>query len=231
MVRKLEIERNRLLTQLAKHLGNSPVLDAMRRVPRELFVPVDQRHLAYCNIPLSIGHGQTISQPFMVAKAAESLQLSGDELVLEVGAGSGYQAAVLAELLPFGAVVSVERIPQLAQRARENLARSGITNVDVVDSASTLGCPDLGPYDAILVSAAAPSAPKALLSQLTQAGRLVIPIGDREAQTLTRVRRVAAGFKAESLGVCRYVPLLGEGGWPDQGSDARTTNLDVLPVS
>ena len=231
MVRKLEIERSRLLTQLAKHLGNSPVLDAMRRVPRELFVPVDQRHLAYCNIPLSIGHGQTISQPFMVAKAAESLQLSGDELVLEVGAGSGYQAAVLAELLPFGAVVSVERIPQLARRAQENLARSGITNVEVVDSASTLGCPDLGPYDAILVSAAAPSAPKALLSQLTQAGRLVIPIGDREAQTLTRVRRVAAGFKAESLGVCRYVPLLGEGGWPDQGSDARATNLDVLPVS
>ena len=218
IVRDLEIERNRLLTKLAKRLGDSPVLAAMRRVPRELFVPLDQRHLAYCDIALSIGHGQTISQPFMVAKAAESLQLSGDELVLEVGAGSGYQAAVLAELLPFGNVVSVERIPQLAQRARENLARSGITNVDVVDvidSASALGCPDLGPYDAILVSAAAPSAPKALLSQLTQAGRLVIPIGDRETQTLTRVRRVAAGFKAESLGVCRYVPLLGDGGWPD----------------
>ena len=215
IVRDLEIERNRLLTKLAKRLGDSPVLAAMRRVPRELFVPLDQRHLAYCDIALSIGHGQTISQPFMVAKAAESLQLSGDELVLEVGAGSGYQAAVLAELLPFGAVVSVERIPQLAQRARENLARSGISNVDVIDSASALGCPDLGPYDAILVSAAAPSAPKALLSQLTQAGRLAIPIGDRETQTLTRVRRVAAGFKAESLGVCRYVPLLGDGGWPD----------------
>ena len=215
MLRSLEFERNRLMTALAKNLGEGPVLDAMRRVPREVFVPRDQRHLAYCNIPLTIGYGQTISQPFMVGKAAEGMQLRGDERVLEVGAGSGYQAAVLGELLPFGSVVSVERIPQLAEMARENLKAAGVENVAVTVSKDALGAPHHGPYDAILVSAAAPCVPNALLDQLAHGGRLVIPIGDREAQILTRVSRVATGFKADSLGNCRYVPLLGDGGWED----------------
>ncbi len=213
MATALEIERSRLMEQLSDELPSSPALEAMRRVPRELFVPEALRHLAYCNIPLSIGHGQTISQPYMVAKAAEGLQLNGDESVLEVGAGSGYQAAVLAELLPFGSVVAVERIPELTRCARDNLARYGVGNVTVDDAGELLGCPERGPYDAILVSAAAPCIPNALLNQLTYAGRLVMPVGGRESQMLTRVRRMAAGFKTESLGRCRYVPLLGQGGW------------------
>ena len=212
MATALEIERSRLMEQLSDELPSSPALEAMRRVPRELFVPEELRHLAYCNIPLSIGHGQTISQPYMVAKAAEGLQLRGDESVLEVGAGSGYQAAVLAELLPFGSVVAVERIPELTRCARDNLARYGVGNVTVDDAGELLGCPERGPYDAILVSAAAPCIPNALLNQLTYAGRLVMPVGGRESQMLTRVRRMAAGFKTESLGRCRYVPLLGQGG-------------------
>lgn len=212
MATAMEIERSRLMEQLSDELPSSPALAAMRRVPRELFVPEAMRHLAYCNIPLSIGHGQTISQPYMVAKAAAGLQLRGDESVLEVGAGSGYQAAVLAELLPFGSVVAVERIPELTRCARDNLARYGVGNVTVDDAGELLGCPERGPYDAILVSAAAPCIPNALLNQLTYAGRLVMPVGGRESQMLTRVRRMAAGFKTESLGRCRYVPLLGQGG-------------------
>jgi protein-L-isoaspartate(D-aspartate) O-methyltransferase len=213
MVRALDIDRERLMAQLAQHLPDGPVLEAMRRVPREAFVANDLRSLAYSNIPLPIGFGQTISQPLMVAKATQNLGLRGDEKVLEVGAGSGYQAAVLGELLPFGTVTSVERIPALAAQARVNLANCGIYNVAVTEAEDSLGYRAGGPYDAILVSAAAPCVPNALLEQLTHAGRLVIPVGGRESQTLTRVRRLAAGFKAESLGACRYVPLLGPGGW------------------
>ena len=228
MATLLEIERSHLLAELADQIQDAAVLEAMGRVPRELFVPEARRLLAYYNIPLSIGHGQTISQPYMVAKAAASLQLQGDETVLEVGAGSGYQAAILAELLPFGSVLAVERIPELTQCARANLDRAGIGNVTVADAGDALGCPESGPYDAILVSAAAPCIPTALLHQLTSAGRLVIPIGARDSQMLTRVHPLAAGFKTESLGRCRYVPLLGPGGWPEpesesDGNDAPTT--------
>ena len=236
MTTLLEIQRTHLLEELAGQVPDAAVLEAMGRVPRERFVPEARRLLAYYNIPLSIGHGQTISQPYMVAKAAAALQLQGDETVLEVGAGSGYQAAILAELLPFGSVVAVERIPELTQCAIANLSNCGISNVTVADAGAALGCPERGPYDAILVSAAAPCIPTALLQQLTSAGRLVIPIGARDSQMLTRVHPVAAGFKTESLGRCRYVPLLGPGGWPESepesgsaGNDADATPDSGLP--
>ena len=228
MTTLLEIARTNLLEELAGQVQDAAVLEAMGRVPRERFVPEARRLLAYYNIPLSIGHGQTISQPYMVAKAAAALQLQGDETVLEVGAGSGYQAAILAELLPFGSVVAVERIPELTQCAIANLSNCGISNVSVADTGDMLGCPERGPYDAILVSAAAPCIPTALLQQLTSAGRLVIPIGARDSQMLTRVRPVAAGFKTESLGRCRYVPLLGPGGWPEFEPESESVGNDAF---
>ena len=215
----LEIARSRLFAELAESLGerDGATLDAMRRVPRERFVAPEFRPLAYCNIPLAIGHGQTISQPFMVAKATAALDLQGDEDVLEVGAGSGYQAAVLAELLPFGRVVAVERIPQLVAMARRNLNNCGIANAEILQSVGeTLGAPDAGPFDAILVSAGAPGVPHALIAQLKSGGRMALPVGDRERQILTRVRLTPRGLITEDLGACRFVPLLGDGAWPDR---------------
>ena len=213
---RLETARRRLFDRLAHsgRVGPGPTLAAMRQVRRELFVPEVLRPLAYCNIPLSIGHGQTISQPQMVAAATAALQLRGDERVLEVGAGSGYQAAILGELLPFGHALAVERIPALAAAARRNLTAAGIDNVSVHLAGPVLGAPDHAPFDAILVSAAAPSVPDALLAQLAPAGRIVIPVGSRDQQTLTQVRLTPNGPTVRELGHCRYVPLLGPGGWP-----------------
>ena len=209
-----ETDRSRLFKRLAKTVGEGPTLHAMRHVPRERFVPPPLQDKAYLNVPLSIGNGQTISQPQMVAHAAEALELRGDEYVLEVGAGSGYQAAVIAELLPFGSVVAVERIAELVAMACRNLAGCGIANVSVQPAGEILGAPDRAPFDAILVSAAAPKVPDALLAQLKPAGRLVLPVGSFERQTLTRVRLTPGGPVVEDLGFCSYVPLLGEGAWP-----------------
>ena len=206
-------ERKRLFDHLAKAVGEGPTLKAMRRIPRENFVPPSSRNKAYLNIALPIGKGQTISQPQMVALAADALELRGDEYVLEVGAGSGYQAAVIAELAPFGSVLAVERIPELLARARRNLAACGIANVSVQPAGPTLGAPAQARFDAILVSAGAPRVPEALLAQLKPAGRLVAPVGSFEHQTLTRVRAGPGGWVSEELGYCSYVPLLGEGAW------------------
>lgn len=194
-------------------MGDSPTLDAMRAIPRERFVPDRLRSQAYKNKPLPIGNGQTISQPQMVAWATDSLELSGNEYVLEVGAGSGYQAAVLAALLPRGRVLATERIPELAARATRNLAKCGIDNVRVLHTDSGLGAPERGPFDAILVSASSPSVPESLLSQLKPDGRMVIPVGVGQYQNLTRARMEPDGVKVEELGPCSYVPLLGEGAW------------------
>ena len=209
----LETDRKRLFEHLAKTVGEGPTLDAMRRVPRERFVPPPLRDKAYRNTALSIGNGQTISQPQMVAHATDVLQLRGDEYVLEVGAGSGYQAAVIAELLPFGSVVAVERIPELVSLCRRNLAACAISNVSVRPAGEILGAPDHAPFDAILVSAAAPELPAPLVSQLKPGGSLVVPVGSFERQTLTRVRIGSEGQLLEDLGFCSYVPLLGEGAW------------------
>lgn len=208
-----EPDRSRLFAQLGSVMGDSPVLHAMRTIPRELFVAPESRHRAYENGPLTIGHGQTISQPTMVARMTLALNLQGHEHVLEIGAGSGYQAAILGELLPFGDVVAVERVPDLVRFARRNLYACGINNVEVVPASEILGAPDHGPYDAILVSAGAPAVPDSLVAQLKPDGRLAIPVGDRHKQTLTLIRLVGDQVITWRLAECRFVPLLGREAW------------------
>jgi protein-L-isoaspartate(D-aspartate) O-methyltransferase len=187
------------------------VLAAMERVPRELFVDADLRDRAYDDAALSIAAGQTISQPYMVARIVEALELAGDEKVLDVGTGSGYQAAVLAELAR--EVVSIERIPELADRARANLRAAGYETVEVVVGDGTLGVPDRAPFDAIAVAAAAPGIPEALYEQLVPHGRLVVPVGDAGGQQLEVVIRTPEGPAVVRSVQCRFVPLIGEGGF------------------
>jgi protein-L-isoaspartate(D-aspartate) O-methyltransferase len=190
------------------------VLDAMGRVPRERFVPGAVREWACADHALAIGHGQTISQPFIVALMTEALDLAPGDRVLEIGTGSGYQCAVLAELA--AEVWSVERIPALAEDASALLSELGYANVHVRCSDGSLGWPEEAPFDAIIVTAAAPAAPPPLLDQLSpRGGRLVVPVGDRELQHLSVVRRTSEGYRTcPSIG-CRFVPLLGDEGWPD----------------
>jgi protein-L-isoaspartate(D-aspartate) O-methyltransferase len=187
------------------------VLRAMGRVPRELFVPENLVHLAYEDGALPIGYGQTISQPYIVATICSLLGLSGDERVLDVGAGSGYQAAVLAELA--AEVVSIERVPELAERAREALRRAGYENVEVRVGDGSLGVPDRAPFHAIAVAAAAPSVPPALYEQLAERGRLVVPRGGRWGQELVLVERTPEGPVERRSVSCRFVPLVGEEGF------------------
>lgn len=210
-----DVDRTRLFDHLTKTMGDVPAVAAMRAVPREKFVPEHLRHQAYENIPLSIGYGQTISQPLMVATAAQALRLQGDEHVLEVGAGSGYQAAVLATMLPSGSVVAVERIPELVAMARRNLADAGFASVRVLEAGTVLGAPDCAPFDAILVSASAPSVPETLLAQLKPGGRLVMPVGERSRQRLTRVWVYPDERVYQELEPCSYVPLWGDEAWPE----------------
>ncbi len=194
-----------------KGIRDERVLSAMARVPRERFVAAADVHRAYADSALPIGFEQTISQPYMVAATCELLGLSGDENVLEVGTGSGYAAAVLADLARF--VTSVERVPELAARARETLAATGYDRVDVVVGDGSLGFPARAPYHAIAVAAAAPRVPESLYEQLAQGGRLVVPIGSRADQRLVLVVRSPEGpAEARSL-PCRYVPLLGAEGF------------------
>jgi protein-L-isoaspartate(D-aspartate) O-methyltransferase len=192
-------------------ISDPRVLAAMARVPRHLFVPESLRHLAYEDGALPIGEGQTISQPFIVATIASLLGLEGDERVLDVGTGSGYQAAVLAELAR--EVVTVERVPALAQRARETLVRAGCEHVEVRVGDGSLGVPDRAPFDAIAVAAAAPAIPNALYGQLAQGGRLVLPRGGRRGQELVLVERTDDGPRERVSVPCRFVPLLGAEGF------------------
>ena len=164
---KLQSARRALFISLRRSIRSQAVLKAMERVPRELFVPIAERSKAYMDIALAIGEGQTISQPYIVAVITEALRLQPTDRVLEVGAGSGYQAAVLAELVPDSKIVTVELIRSLAQRARETLDRNGYMNVIVEDATEILGCPERGPYEAIVVSAAVPSLSPSLIAQLT----------------------------------------------------------------
>jgi len=209
----LELAKENLFRYLDEEIADKRVVEAMRRVPREAFVPQEQYHAAYDNRPLSIGFGQTISQPFIVALMVQALELKGDEKVLELGTGSGYEAAILAELAK--KVVTVECIPELAESARKVLDELGYANIEVHIAGKTLGWPEEAPYDAIIVSAGAPNVPQVLLEQLDWNGRLVIPVGSRWQQDLLRVTKLKKGNRIENLGGCYFVPLIGEGAWEE----------------
>ena len=189
------------------------VLEAMARVPRHLFVPAEAMPLAYADRALPIGHGQTISQPYMVAVMTEALALNGGERVLEIGTGSGYQAAILCELAR--EVVTIERRPELAETARTRLASLGYTNISVIVADGTAGDSDVL-YDAILVTAGAPRVPESLKAQLADGGRLVIPIGSHGQQDLTVIARTGDAFVESVHESCVFVPLVGREGWPDR---------------
>ena len=212
--KKLQSDRRALFISLRRSIRSQAVLKAMERVPRELFVPIAERSKAYMDIALAIGESQTISQPYIVALITEALRLQPTDRVLEVGAGSGYQAAVLAELVPDSKIVTVELVRSLAQRARETLDRNGYMNVIVEDATEILGCPERGPYEAIVVSAAVPSLSPSLIAQLTVGGRMVVPVGDRDQQELICVLRTGEGVSLRMLGPCRFVPLLGREAFP-----------------
>jgi protein-L-isoaspartate(D-aspartate) O-methyltransferase len=204
-------------TQIRKRGVSSPrVLEAMSAVPRHEFVPTEFRSDAYADKPLPIGEGQTISQPYMVAAMTEALEPTGSERVLEIGTGSGYQAAVLSLLAR--EVVTVESHTSLALSAQERLTDLGYTNVHVHNGDGSAGFPDAAPYDAILVTAAAPEIPSVLAGQLREGGRLVIPVGSREDQELVQARKEGGELKTRTLFGCRFVPLLGRYGWsrPDR---------------
>jgi protein-L-isoaspartate(D-aspartate) O-methyltransferase len=197
-----------------KGVRNLAVLRAVRMVPRHLFVPASVRHRAYDDTALPIGSGQTISQPFVQARYLELIGLTGQEKVLEIGTGSGYQTALLALLASM--VFSVERVSHLAQNARVVLAGAGIRNVTILVGDGTLGWRPFAPYVAILVSAASPNVPAPLVEQLAPGGRMVIPLGDRDAQTLTLVERVGEGTRSSTMGDVRFVPLVGEFGFREE---------------
>jgi protein-L-isoaspartate(D-aspartate) O-methyltransferase len=200
------------------------VLEAMRAVPRHLFVPPHLRGSAYRDSPLPIDQGQTISQPYIVALMTELLELEGGEKVLEIGTGSGYQTAILSRLA--AEVITVERFPSMAEEARDLLRRLGYENIRVYAGDGSLGWPDEAPYDAIVVTAASPEVPLPLKEQLADGGRLLVPVGPRWTQHLVRVRRRAARrveeqFETEILIGVAFVPLIGEHGWQQRGSARR----------
>ena len=215
----LETEREYMVeTQLrSRRIKDRRVLDAMLRVPRHLFVPAEYRHLAYTDGPLPIGSGQTISQPYIVALMSQVLELQGTERVLEVGTGSGYQAAVLGCLA--AEVHTIERFPDLGQAAQATLLQLGYHNVTVHQGDGTEGLAEIAPFQGIIVTAAAPRVPQALLDQLADGGRLVIPVGERGAQFLERWVRRGGKYDVEELIPVAFVPLVGKFGWSSADHD------------
>lgn len=198
--------------QLARRgISDRRVLEAFRKVEREKFVPEILKAQSYSDSPLSIGENQTISQPYIVAYMIEALSLKGPERVLEIGTGSGYQTAILSLLAK--EVYSVERIETLAQRARETLNKLDFKNIDIQVADGTKGWKEFSPFDAVIVSAAAPFVPKLLLEQLARGGRMIIPLGERYSQVLTLFLNTKSGIKKDILQGCVFVPLVGEYGW------------------
>jgi protein-L-isoaspartate(D-aspartate) O-methyltransferase len=207
--------RDRMVQEqiVARGIDDARVIAALRKIPRHLFVDSGIVNRSYDDSALPIGEKQTLSQPFMAAQMTTALTLQGQEKALEIGTGSGYQTALLAELC-FN-VFSVEKLRVLSHKARKLLDRLGYQNIALHVGDGTIGWSEHAPYDAILVTAAAPSPPKPLLDQLAPAGRLIIPVGDEQGQTLLRITRTRNGFKKEQLGECKFVKLLGKYGWPD----------------
>ncbi|MCW3489700.1 protein-L-isoaspartate(D-aspartate) O-methyltransferase [Dethiobacter alkaliphilus] len=203
-----------ITTQLmARGIRDERVLNAMRKVPRHEFVAAGKEEYAYADAALPVGHGQTISQPFMVALMTQALQLQGNEKVLEIGTGTGYQTAILAELAK--TVYTVEKVSQLSEEAQVRLEHFGYDNVHYRIGDGTKGWPDNAPYDAMIVTAGGPLVPPSLYDQLAMGGRMVIPTGERKFQDLLLVSKTEDGKEVISLGKCGFVPLLGEEGWED----------------
>jgi len=215
MEREAEARRRMVDSQLrARGISDERVLAAMARVPRHAFVSEANLYAAYEDHPLPIGDGQTISQPYMVATMTQALRLSGQERVLEVGAGSGYQTAILAELAAY--VYTIERIRTLADRARERLAGLGYANVEVAFGDGTLGWPEHALYDRILVTAGTPAILQAWVEQVADGGLIVAPVGDRWGQTLQVAKKTTGGMTTDSVCGCVFVPLIGEQGFPEE---------------
>lgn len=208
-----EAARARLIEHLSAEIKDKRVLAVMAHIPRERFVPPESRHLAYEDIPLPIGLEQTISQPFIIALMTEALELTGSEKVLEIGTGSGYQAAILAELA--GLVITVERLAPLAKAAKHVLKSLGYSNVEIHLAEETLGWLGGAPYDAIMVTAGAPRVPPDLLAQLAIGGRMIIPTGSRYLQELCKITKHKKKNKVQNLGGCRFVSLIGKNAWEE----------------
>ncbi len=206
-------ERKRMVEEqiCARGIADERVIDAMNRVPRHIFVDKTYYHQAYNDYPLPIGYGQTISQPYMVAAMTEFLELKGEETVLEVGTGSGYQTAILALLC--AKVYSIERIAELTKQARTILDSLGFQNINLMVGDGSIGWSDYAPYDGIMVTAGAPEIPDALIEQLAENGRLVIPVGDEFSQVLNLVRKHKGRIYRKEFFGCTFVPLVGKGGW------------------
>jgi protein-L-isoaspartate(D-aspartate) O-methyltransferase len=197
----------------ARGIRDEPVMAAMAKVPREYFAESDGPRQAYGDHPLPIGAGQTVSQPYMVASMMQVLNIRAEDRVLEVGTGTGYEAAVLGELA--GEVWTIERYPELAQKAEQILARLGYGNVHVVVGDGSLGLREQAPFDKIVVAAAAPYVPEALVEQLAEGGSMVIPIGTRTEQQIQLIRKVAGEVVTMHHELCRFVPLVGQAGWKE----------------
>jgi len=208
-----EIARARLIDHLALEIGDKRVLSAMSRVPRHLFVPAELAHSAYDDEPLPIGLHQTISQPYIVALMTEKLELTGNEKVLELGTGSGYQTAILAELARL--VVTTERLPELLEKAKAVLQHLGYKNIELHPAEETLGWKYDAPYDAIISTAGAPRVPEELIAQLAIEGRMVIPVGSRYSQELYKIVRHEHNNEIINLGGCRFVSLIGKNAWEE----------------
>lgn len=214
MMDEYQIPRERMIELLRGHykIRDETVLRAMSEVPRHLFVPEALKSQAYKDNALPIASKQTISQPFIVARMTELLELNSQSKVLEIGAGSGYQTAILSKLA--GVIYAVERVPILVGEARERLQKFNINNVTLICADGTLGWQTHAPFDAILVAAGSPNIPQPLLNQLKIGGRLVLPVGeDQKTQKLIRVTRAERDFATEDFGACAFVPLIGEHGW------------------
>ncbi len=214
---KTQTPQQRLIAHLRSSITDERVLKAMLQVERDKFVPKESAHLAYEDIPLPIGNGQTISQPYIVAMMTQALDLKGTEKVLEIGTGSGYQAAILSLLAK--EVVSIERQKALADGASKKLPELGFNNVKVHLSESNLGWPQGAPYDAILVTAGAPKVPQSLINQLADGGRLVIPVGTLYEQDLIKITRIDDGLTFTRMTSCRFVPLIGQGAWKQEDEE------------